>query len=100
MSDTAIKPQNDNSYLISGELNMQTVPGLLQQVEPILGTSHGEVCFDLQAVTRSDSAGLALLVEWMQFARQQDRKLSFRNLPDQLRDIARISGLEDLLPLA
>ncbi|MBF6309145.1 STAS domain-containing protein, partial [Nocardia farcinica] len=63
-------------------------------------TSPGEVCFDLQAVTRSDSAGLALLVEWMQFARQQDRKLSFRNLPDQLRDIARISGLEDLLPLA
>ncbi|MDR9436563.1 MAG: STAS domain-containing protein [Thiohalophilus sp.] len=100
MSDTAIKPQDDNSYLISGELNMQTVPGLLQQVEPILGRSQGEVCFDLQAVTRSDSAGLALLVEWMQFARQQDRKLTFRNLPDQLRDIARISGLEDLLPLS
>ncbi|MDY6980366.1 MAG: STAS domain-containing protein [Pseudomonadota bacterium] len=100
MSDTAITPQDDNSYLISGELNMQTVPGLLQQVEPILGRSQGEVCFDLQDVTRSDSAGLALLVEWMQFARQQDRKLSFRNLPDQLRDIARISGLEDLLPLS
>lgn len=100
MSDTAIKPQDDNSYLISGELNMQTVPGLLQQVEPILSSGQDEVCFDLQAVTRSDSAGLALLVEWMQFARQRDRKLSFRNLPDQLRDIARISGLEDLLPLS
>ncbi len=100
MSETAIQPQDDNSYLISGELNMQTVPDPLQQVEPILSRSQGEVCFDLQAVTRSDSAGLALLVEWMQFARQRDRKLSFRNLPDQLRDIARISGLEDLLPLA
>ncbi|MFP3874825.1 MAG: lipid asymmetry maintenance protein MlaB [Thiohalophilus sp.] len=100
MSETAIKPQDDNSYLISGELNMQTVPGLLQQVEPILARSQGEVCFDLQAVTRSDSAGLALLVEWMQFARQRDRKLSFRNLPDQLRDIARVSGLDALLPLS
>lgn len=100
MSETAIQPQDDNSYLISGELNMQTVPDLLQQVEPILSRSQGEVCFDLRAVTRSDSAGLALLVEWMQFARQRDRKLSFRNLPEQLRDIARISGLEDLLPLS
>ena len=100
MSETAIQQQDDNSYLISGELNMQTVPDLLQQVEPILSRSQGEVCFDLQAVSRSDSAGLALLVEWMQFARQRDRKLSFRNLPDQLRDIARVSGLDALLPLA
>ena len=100
MSETAIEAQGDNSYLISGELNMQTVPALLEQVEPILNRSQDEVCFDLQAVTRSDSAGLALLVEWMQFARQRDRKLSFRNLPDQLRDIARISGLEDILPLS
>jgi len=100
MSETAIQQQDENSYLISGELNMQTVPDLLQQVEPILSRSQDEVCFDLQAVSRSDSAGLALLVEWMRFARQRDRRLSFRNLPDQLRDIARVSGLEDILPLA
>jgi phospholipid transport system transporter-binding protein len=100
MSETAIRPQDDDSYLISGELNMQTVPNLLQQVEPILARSQGEVCLDLQGVSRSDSAGLALLVEWLRFARERDRKLSFRNLPEQLRDIARVSGLEELLPLA
>lgn len=100
MSDTAIQAQDDNSYLISGELNMQTVPDLLQRVEPILTRGNGEICFDLQQVTRTDSAGLALLVEWMQAARQRQLAISFRNLPDQLRDIARISGLDELLPLA
>ncbi|MGD8408080.1 MAG: STAS domain-containing protein [Thiohalophilus sp.] len=95
----SIHQQDNDSYLVSGELNMQSVPGLLREVEPILGRSQGDICFDLQGVSRSDSAGLALLVEWLQFAGQRQRKVTFRNLPRQLRDIARVSGLEDLLPL-
>lgn len=96
----SIQRQDDDSYLVSGELNMQSVPALLHEVEPILGRSQDDVCFDLQGITRSDSAGLALLVEWLQAARQCRRQLTFCNLPPQLRDIARVSGLEQLLPLA
>lgn len=95
----SISQQDDDSYLVNGELNMQSVPALLQEVEPILGRGQGEVCFDLQGVSRSDSAGLALLVECLQVARQRQRKVTFRNLPQQLRDIAQVSGLEELLPL-
>lgn len=99
MSVPSIQPQNDNTYLIAGELNMQTVPELLEEVEEVLSRTQGEVCFDLQKVDRSDSAGLALLVEWMQYARQREQHLTFKNLPQQLYDIAKVSGLEELLPL-
>jgi phospholipid transport system transporter-binding protein len=99
MSGATIQPQDGNTYRIAGELNMQTVPALLQEVEQVLNRTRGEVCFDLQQVNRSDSAGLALLVEWMQFARQRQRELTFKNLPQQMQDIARVSGLDGLLPL-
>ncbi len=100
MSAPSIQLQSDNTYLIAGELNMQTVPELLQEVEKVLSRTQGEVCFDLQGVDRSDSAGLALLVEWMQYARQRERHMIFKNLPQQMHDIARVSGLEELLPLS
>ncbi len=100
MAIPSIQPQDNNVYSISGELNMQTVPELLEEVERVLSRTRGEVCFDLHGVDRSDSAGLALLVEWMQYARQRERELSFKNLPQQMYDIARVSGLEELLPLA
>lgn len=100
MSETAIQQQDDHSYLIRGELNMQTVPDMLKQAEPILADGREELVFDLQGISRTDSAGLALLVEWMQAAGQQQTRITFRNLPTQLRDIARVSGLEELLPLA
>jgi phospholipid transport system transporter-binding protein len=87
------------TYDISGELDMQTVPGLLQAVEGILSQAEGDLYFDLQGVTRSDSAGLALLVEWLQRAGQAQRRIAFRNLPAQMLTISRVSGLERLLPL-
>ena len=99
MSGASIESQDNNVFAVSGELNMQTVPALLQEVEPILNRTQGEVCFDLDQVERSDSAGLALLVEWMRFAEERQRKLSFRNLPEQMLEIARVSDLEELLPL-
>lgn len=100
MNAPSIQLQSNNTYLIAGELNMQTVPELLEEVETVLSRTQGEVCFDLQGVDRTDSAGLALLVEWMQYARQRERHLTFKNLPQQMHDIARVSGLEELLPLS
>lgn len=99
MSRPSVQARDNNVYVISGELNMQTVPDVLTDVENILDASQGDICFDLGEVTRSDSAGLALLVEWMQQAGQRQRKLSFSHLPEQLLAIARVSGLEELLPL-
>ena len=96
----AIRKQSDGIYAIEGELNMQTVPAVSLQLKSVLPKSNGEAfTLDLAAVSRSDSAGVALLVEVMQIAKTSGQTLSFSNLPEQMKDIAGVSGLLDILPL-
>ena len=92
--------QSQGIFAIEGELNMQTVPGVSRQLLEILPMIKGEkFTLDLALVSRSDSAGVALLVEVMQQAKAAKLGLSFSNLPQQIKDIAGISGLLDILPL-
>ena len=55
---------------------------------------HADATVDLAAVERADSAGLALLVEWLRAARGRGARLRFDNVPAQLRAIAATSGLD------
>ena len=56
-----------------------------------------EVLVDLCDVTRMDSAGLALLVDWQGQARGRRTKLRFRNLPADIAGIAEVYGLGAVL---
>lgn len=60
---------------------------------------HRPIIFDLKDVVRCDSAGLAVVLEWMRLARQQGSQLKFVNLPDKMVDLARVSCLDGILPL-
>lgn len=90
-------------YTIEGELNMQTVPEVSKQLaklikEQTLVTEN--LTLDLTSISRSDSAGVALLVDVMQRAKTAKMTLLFSNLPQQMQDIAGISGLLDILPIS
>ncbi|HSY04526.1 MAG TPA: STAS domain-containing protein [Steroidobacteraceae bacterium] len=52
---------------------------------------------DCSAVTASDSAGLAVLLEWLGTARRTGRTLRYTHLPQGLTALARISEVEELL---
>ena len=87
-------------YSIAGELNNQTVPVVSVELGKLISTTEGKsISLDLALVSRSDSAGVALLVEVMQLARSSDVSVVFLHLPQQMKDIAGISGLLDILPL-
>lgn len=53
----------------------------------------------MQAVTLVDSAGLALMLEWLQLARTSNRDIGFTNIPGQMRDLIRVNGLEQVFQL-
>ena len=55
---------------------------------------------DLGGVTEMDSALLALLLAWLRDAHSRDRPLEFVNPPESLRTIARLYGVDGLLPLS
>ena len=52
---------------------------------------------DLAKVTRVDSAGLALLLEWSVAARGMGRTLCYRNVPPAVAALAGISDVSELL---
>jgi phospholipid transport system transporter-binding protein len=55
---------------------------------------------DLSEVTEMDSSLLGALIEWLRYAKTKQRELSFTNLPEGLRTIARLYGVDTLLPLS
>lgn len=95
-----INKREEGVYAIEGELNMQTVPAVSKQLLELIPKLEGDTfTLDLASVSRSDSAGVALLVDAMQLAQTANRTLLFSNLPQQMQDIAGISGLLDILPI-
>lgn len=88
-------------YILKGQLNFKSVPVLWSKNRTILFADEiSTLDVDLSQLERSDSSGLALLVEWYREAELQNKKITFFNLPSQMYDIARISGLNEILPLA
>jgi phospholipid transport system transporter-binding protein len=79
---------------IAGALTFDTVPTFYQGSDTWLKNTSGELTVDLQRVTRTDSAGVALMLEWLELAKQSGRTIRFTNLSDQIHQIIRVSGLE------
>jgi phospholipid transport system transporter-binding protein len=55
------------------------------------------ITIDLARVIEADSAGLAVLVEWLARARKLGTVLHYANIPAQILTIAQISDLDELL---
>ena len=53
-----------------------------------------DIILDFAQVTTTDSAGLALMIEWIKLSRHQRAQLHFRNVPKQLLNLAKLSGLD------
>ncbi len=81
---------------VSGPLDFTTVSALLPVgVEAIAGGQAAVI--DLSDVVASDSSGLALLIEWLSAAKIAQRTLLFEHVPLQLKQLARLSEVEELL---
>jgi len=89
----------DQRYTLSGELSFESVPALSSSILPIL-QEHAALDISLDQVVRSDSAGVAMLVEWLRLAKKQNKSLRFLDIPEQMLSIVRVSGLDSILPLS
>jgi phospholipid transport system transporter-binding protein len=84
---------------IKGDLSFATVPDCQQQAVPLFQqiVSNPIWQVDLSAITRIDSAGLALLIKWQRLASQFQKQLVFINTHPQLRALALFGGVADFL---
>jgi len=81
---------------LEGPLTMQTVGGHLHEGRTRLAA--GDLVVDFSAVTGADSAAVALIFDWLRVAAVSGHSLSVRALPDGLRSLASLYGVDALLP--
>lgn len=87
----------DGRIVVSGPLTFQTVPPLVSQASTWLQQDNSEFTVDLSGVSRADSAGVALLLEWWQTLHAAQRRLTYTGVPGQVETFIRINGLDSTL---
>lgn len=98
MSGATLSGTSPGRYRVDGDLDLTSV-GLLAREGERLFAADPAVRIDLQGVGQANSAGLALLLEWLAQAQRRDQHLEIANLPESLARIAAITNLSGLLPL-
>jgi len=66
-------------------------------LEALQGGAAVPLEIDCRGIMPSDSAGLAVLLDWLAIAKSQGRALRFSNLPPGLAALGRISEVSELL---
>ncbi|MDJ0750940.1 MAG: STAS domain-containing protein [Woeseiaceae bacterium] len=96
MDDFDIKDLGDGRFSITGKMTFKTAEDILRaSEEPFEG--HSQLEIDLAGITDSDSAGLALLLEWVTWANHSVREIRFKDMPDKILAIARTTEVDQLL---
>ena len=83
---------NPSIESLSGDLTVREVPAAWRRLSASL-----PAVVDLANVDRTDSSALALLLECRALAMHRGQEIGFRNPPETLRIIARLTDVDELL---
>jgi phospholipid transport system transporter-binding protein len=84
-------------YRLEVPLTFATVARLRSPGLALIASAGGALTFDLEAVPAVDSAGLALLIDWLAMARARSCHLRYAKPAQTLLSLARLSEVEPLL---
>ena len=96
MSDFTLKDLGDGRFSLSGRMTFDTAGDILRKSEELF-EPHTLLEIDLSGITHTDSAGLALLLEWITWANHTVREIRFEGMPEKINAIARTTEVESLL---
>ncbi len=96
--EAALENLGGARYRIKGELSFAVASRLHGEGRRAFsGETADRIEVDCSGVTAADSAGLAVLLEWLAGASVAGHSLKFVGVPETLRAIARISEVETLI---
>ena len=96
MPDFELKDLGDGKFSLEGEMTFETAERiLLASEEPF--EQHTRIEVDLSGVEKADSAGLALLLEWITWANHTVREIRYQSMPERVLAIARTTEVDHLL---
>lgn len=88
--------KQDNTLSLKGVLDHATVVQVYAEGEAWLNTAPKPAVIDLSQVQQSNSAGLALLLQWLRVAQKNQIALTFKAVPLQMTRLMTVHGLQDL----
>ena len=98
MTESAVRLGDAGELFLSGVLDYRTGPDLRKQGQALIKTSTASaLVLDCSAVTKSSSVGLSLLLCFIRDAQEAGKALSIRGMPEDMREIAQVSELTELL---
>jgi phospholipid transport system transporter-binding protein len=87
--------RDGDSLVLEGALTLATVSALTDAVQEHL--RQGARIVDFRGVTEVDSAAVALALEWLRQAAQNNREVRLANLPVAMQNLAKLYGVSELL---
>lgn len=93
MSKLEIIDLGGGQFVVDGDLTFASIDKKIVKSFDFLNTTK-LATIDFSHVTCTDSAGLALMIEWIKYTRQHRIQLRFKNIPEQLRKLAKLSGFD------
>ena len=98
MSESAVRFGPAGELMLAGVLDYRSGPGLRKQGQALIKSSAAAaIVLDCSGVVKSSSVGLSLLLSFIRDAAASGKTVSIRALPDDMREIAEVSGLTELL---
>jgi phospholipid transport system transporter-binding protein len=91
-----LEDKGDGHFTLSGSMSFQTAGQILKESEDLF-EEHTRIEVDLSGVEHTDSAGLALLLEWITWANHTVREIRFIDMPEKIDAIAKTTEVDHLL---
>lgn len=86
----------DGIAYLDGRLTQSEAKRLLAEGEEAI--QYGCKVFDLAGTGQVDSVAVSLMLAWQRRARQQGNDLGFRNIPDSIKSLVSLYGVDSLIP--
>lgn len=96
MSDFELKELEGGKFALTGRMTFATAGAILRESEAPF-EKHTRLEVDLSGITHTDSAGLALLLEWITWANHTVREIRFTGVPKKIDAIAKVTEVDRLL---
>ena len=96
MADFELKDLGEGRFALAGAMTFDTA-GQLLRISERLFDEHTRIEMDLSEVMATDSAGLALMLEWITWANHAVKEIRFTGTPDKITAIAKTTEVESLL---
>lgn len=99
-SQATIEKTDDHTAKVSGVIDVNSAMQLKLDGEKLIKSLQNTICIDLSGIEQSGSVGVSVMLAWMRAAAAEGKEIQFLDMPPKMFDVARVSGLDEVFPLA